>query len=369
MISVSKIQPKLYEYLRATSKASLVQTKPINTAGVQLKNLKLDCDRFEKLKYSNTEIEKAYKEYQNSPYINYYLRKSEPLSIKSNQIVSCLKQGINQSEPISGKFFRGIQDCKDDQNIVEKLVFNNKGFTSTAPEINKRYAESFYQPQNGVLIEFDLKTPTKGFKPNDYEVIFDTKAFSSDKYNLVKIKDRHYKVLEKTPSRPATKFMHFDEGGTIVFGDFPKDYVQTRIEKFEPQPTIFKINKIKGKGKTKTNTVQNNEIKELLPHYHIDLLRSNGAKTGTNAVQSVVEESLKNPLTKGRVTLDAQDIDKVGSPAGFYYKLGFRFSNPSINEEFATWLKNGGTRANAPQTTGFMFLPKENIEHCLNYGK
>ena len=49
MISVSKIQPKLYEYLRATSKASLVQTKPINTAGVQLKNLKLDCDRFEKL--------------------------------------------------------------------------------------------------------------------------------------------------------------------------------------------------------------------------------------------------------------------------------------------------------------------------------
>ena len=127
MISVSKIQPKLYEYLRATSKASLVQTKPINTTGVQLKNLKLDCDKFEKLKYSNTEIEKAYKEYQNSPYINYYLRKSEPLSIKSNQIVSCLKQGINQSEPISGKFFRGIQDCKDDQNIVEKLVFNNKG--------------------------------------------------------------------------------------------------------------------------------------------------------------------------------------------------------------------------------------------------
>ena len=46
MISVSKIQPKLYEYLRATSKGSLVETKPINTTGIKLKNLKLDNDRF-----------------------------------------------------------------------------------------------------------------------------------------------------------------------------------------------------------------------------------------------------------------------------------------------------------------------------------
>lgn len=33
------------------------------------------------------------------------------------------------------------------------------------------------------------------------------------------------------------------------------------------------------------------------------------------------------------------------------------------------WLRNGGKRENAPFVIGQMFLPKENISHCLNYGK
>lgn len=368
MVSINKIQPKAYEYLRAASKDCLLQTKPISPKIQQFKNLKLDCDKFERLQYSKTEIENAYKEYQNSPYINYYLRKSEPLSIKSNQIVSCLKQGIGQSKPISGKFFRGLQDCKDDKNIVEKLIFNNKGFTSTSPEGKKSYAETFFQPRNGVLVEFDLKTPIKAFKPNEYEVIFDTNTFLPDKYELTKIKDRYYKITEKTNSLPATKIAHFDKGGTIVFGELPSDYFQTRTALFDEKPSM-KFKFIKSKTKSNNSSNNHNEIREMLPHYHLDLLRSNGPKSGTKAVQSIVKESLDNPLTKGRVTLDAQDIDKVGSPAGFYYKLGFRFSNNKLNDEFANWIKNGGKREDAPQANGFMFLPKENIKCCLDYGK
>ena len=200
MISFNKISPKAYEYLRISSKDSLLQTKPVNSVGIrQFKGLKLDWDKFEKLKFSDAQIKDAYKEYQNSPYINYYLRKSEPLSIKSNQVVSCLKQTINKSEPTSGKFFRGLQNCKDDIDTIKKLVLNNKGFTSTAPETNKRYAESFFQPKNGVLVEFDLKTPVRAFKANEYETIFDINAFTPDKYNVIKIKDGYYKVIEKTP--------------------------------------------------------------------------------------------------------------------------------------------------------------------------
>lgn len=367
MISISKIQPRAYEYLRASFKDSLLRTNSINSAKIQpFENLKLDCDRFEKLKYSKTEIENAYKAYQKSPFVNDYLRKSEPLSIESNKIVSCLKQAINQSEPLSGKFYRGIQYCKDDKNSVEKLVFNNKGFTSVSPESNRRYAETFFQPRSGVLIEFDLKKPIKGFKANGYEVIFDTNAFTSDKYNLIKIKDRHYKVVEKTHSIPATKIAHFDKGGTIVFGELPQDYYQIRKELFE-ESSLPKFKFIQRKSKTNSKCCEG--IKEILPHYHIELLRSHGPNTGTIAVQNTVKESLDNPLTKGRVTLEAEDIDKVGSPAGFYYKLGFRFGNPKINKEFDNWLQNGGKRENAPQTTGFMFLPKENIEQCLSYGK
>ena len=104
MISFNKISPKAYEYLRISSKDCLLQTKPVNSVGIrQFKGLKLDWDKFEKLKFSDAQIKNAYKEYQNSPYVNYYLRKSEPLSIKSNQVVSCLKQAINKSEPTSGK--------------------------------------------------------------------------------------------------------------------------------------------------------------------------------------------------------------------------------------------------------------------------
>lgn len=33
------------------------------------------------------------------------------------------------------------------------------------------------------------------------------------------------------------------------------------------------------------------------------------------------------------------------------------------------WLIKGGHRENAPFISGNMFLPEENIEHCLNYAK
>ena len=91
--------------------------------------------------------------------------------------------------------------------------------------------------------------------------------------------------------------------------------------------------------------------------------------TGTTAVQTVVRKSINDAKTTGRVTLDACCIDGKTSPAGFYYKLGFRFKDPTLNQELETWIQKGGQKENAPQITGIMYLPKENINHCLNYGK
>lgn len=158
---------------------------------------------------------------------------------------------------------------------------------------------------------------------------------------------------------------HFNNGGTIVFGDIAENYVtknrifikgNTRIEKFGPK-----------KGQLVTTPDRWLESSISLPHYHIDKLWTGGRGSGTKAVQGVVAESVANPKTAGRVTLDACCIDGKTSPAGFYYKLGFRFQEQESNKILAEWLKNGGKRENAPFLTGSMYLPQENIEHCLNY--
>lgn len=146
MISINKVVPHIYDYLKVAGKSSVLQTKPKEL--LQFKGLKLDCDKFEFVRHSADEIEKAYKEYANSPYINAYLRQQAPLSQKSNNIVSCLKQAIRESEPVTGKFYRGLSNCADEEG-VRKFIFNNKGFTSVVPEykLGFRYKQPAYNQE------------------------------------------------------------------------------------------------------------------------------------------------------------------------------------------------------------------------------
>lgn len=109
---------------------------------------------------------------------------------------------------------------------------------------------------------------------------------------------------------------------------------------------------------------------EVQPHYFIDDLWSQGKNTGTNAIKSVVLVSLNDPQTQGRVLVDAckRGGEKL-SPIGFYYKLGFRSVSEGVNEKCAKWLAEGGKKENAPLVgASLMYLPRENIQHCLNYG-
>ena len=106
----------------------------------------------------------------------------------------------------------------------------------------------------------------------------------------------------------------------------------------------------------------------LNPTYHIDKLWSSAKGEGKTAVQSIVWKSLASSKTEGRVTLDACCLDGITASGGFYYKLGFRFLNPNNNKICEQWIKSGGKYGNAPFAIGRMYLPKENIEHCLKYG-
>lgn len=118
---------------------------------------------------------------------------------------------------------------------------------------------------------------------------------------------------------------------------------------------------------TETEPAHWEEAAIWLPHYYIDKLYTTGKGSGTNSVQSIVRQSLQDSMTQGRVMLDACCIDGESAPGGFYYKLGFRFINKTTNQECEKWLALGGRREDAPWATGLMYLPKENISHCLNY--
>ena len=363
MAIIGKVTPRVYEYLRALGKGSILETKPLTNFNPN--GLRFDFQRAKSLRYTDEEIAKAYRAYEKSPYVNTYMRSNTPMTEESNKIVSCLKQGIQNSEPISGKFYRGVMNCSTVED-AEKFVFENNAFTSVAPEANKRFAETFALGRNGAVIEFDLNQPVKAFQSNNYEVLFKPNAFSREDYQITKVKDGVFKVTERLKHAIQTP-AHYDEGGTIAFGYMPDNYLN-KTEYFFPEKTYVARFGPK-KGQTITSPARKEEIQTRRPYYTIKKLQSGGKGTGTTAIQELVKKSVADPRTEGRVIIDAQCIDGKTYPAGFYYKLGFRFGNPIQNEHLEQWLQAGGKREANICETGMMFLPKENIEHCLNYGK
>lgn len=151
----------------------------------------------------------------------------------------------------------------------------------------------------------------------------------------------------------------------LCFGVVPKTYVETEI--LEVEEYSYKCRMGKDKGKIKIVPAHKEECTSWKPRYHLKQLWTTGKGSGTRSVQDLVRRSLEDVETQGRVTLEACCIDGKTAPGGFYYKLGFRFTNPEMNKMCKEWLEKGGKREDAPWATGMMFLPQENISQCLNY--
>lgn len=160
---------------------------------------------------------------------------------------------------------------------------------------------------------------------------------------------------------------HRDDGGTLVFGYMPDYYTKLVSREFVGARPEREVSVLGKKKIIPAVPPHWEETRVMLPSYHIDKICSTGKGSGTNSIKSIVKKSLQDSETQGRVTLDASCIDGKTSPAGFYYKLGFRFKDDQLNNECQQWLENGGDKSNAPFLSGIMFLPKENISHCLNY--
>lgn len=159
----------------------------------------LDVNNIDKTKNTIANIIQSYKEYARCPYINEYLRSGTELSEKSKSLLENIKLAILNNR-VTGEFVRGLTPTRKNKlkNIedVSKFVFENKGFTSAAPKINSDYANSFALGRNGSKVIFDLKN-FPGYKANNYEVMFDTNAFTIDKFKIIQEGERLYRVIPK----------------------------------------------------------------------------------------------------------------------------------------------------------------------------
>ena len=156
----------------------------------------------------------------------------------------------------------------------------------------------------------------------------------------------------------------------MVHGDWAEDYV----EKVELKPSSKEIEKnveLMSRYRLIKFNMPTKKINLYLKNcYKIDSIESpvryNGA--GTKAIQALVERSLADRDTQGRVVLYAEITDGKTSPAGFFYKLGFRFIDKSMNEVMDAWLHKN-IKIEGPNLTGMMYLPKNHINKVLMYGR
>lgn len=152
-----------------------------------------------------------------------------------------------------------------------------------------------------------------------------------------------------------------------VYGDWKQDYVYEVVKEITNSPEMAEL-----RSRYRLITFKNPISKTLYLNncYKIDFIESpqryKGA--GTKVVKALVERSLADKDTQGRVVVDAQIVDEKTSPAGFFYKLGFRFVDSQMNEVMEKWVRQK-TLVNAPKLTGMMYLPKENVNRVMMYGE
>ena len=62
--------------------------------------------------------------------------------------------------------------------------------------MNADYANCFALGRNSVKVIFDVKN-FPGYRANNYEVIFDTNAFTKDKFDIIQEGEKLFRIVEK----------------------------------------------------------------------------------------------------------------------------------------------------------------------------
>ena len=111
------------------------------------------------------------------------------------------------------------------------------------------------------------------------------------------------------------------------------------------------------------------KIKYLKNCYIIDYIQSPKPKCGqgTEAIKQLAEKAMFDSRAQGRIVTFSAPIMKESSPAMFFYKLGFRFTDPLCNEVMEECRRNN--MPDIPAQIGMMYLPKNRLNKLLHYGE
>ena len=111
------------------------------------------------------------------------------------------------------------------------------------------------------------------------------------------------------------------------------------------------------------------KIKFLKNCYIIDFIQSPTSRRGlgTAAVKSLAEKAMFDNKAQGRIVTFSAPMVKEASPAMFFYKLGFRFTEPACNDFMEECLRKN--MPDIPAQIGMMYLPKSRLHKLLHYGE
>lgn len=110
-------------------------------------------------------------------------------------------------------------------------------------------------------------------------------------------------------------------------------------------------------------------LKYLKNCYIIDYIQSPKQRCGmgTNAIKSLAEKAMFDKKADGRIVTFSAPIYRDSSPALFFYKLGFRFTDPLANEIMEKCLRDNVP--DIPAQIGMMYLPKVRLHKLIRYGE
>ena len=116
------------------------------------------------------------------------------------------------------------------------------------------------------------------------------------------------------------------------------------------------------------STPQKRKTKYLKNCYIIDYIQAPKPRCGmgTNAIKQLAEKAMFDTRADGRIVTFSAPMVKEASPAMFFYKLGFRFTDPKSNDYMEECLRKN--MPDIPAQIGMMYLPKNRLKKLLMYG-
>ncbi len=178
-------------------------------------------------------------------------------------------------------------------------------------------------------------------------------------------------VLKEKATLRVKKIKRSDN--IIVTGEIDDEYVDTLEEEFEDTSQIIQTPQVNNfftyTGGLRQIIPQKRKIKYLKNCYIIDYIQSPKPKCGlgTEALKQLAEKAMFDKRAEGRIVTFSAPLIKEASPALFFYKLGFRFTDVNQNAVMEECLRKN--MPDIPAQIGMMYLPKNRLHKLLRYGE